>query len=159
MEVGTCTTGSICCQKAGDTVGAACTPMPVALLGTAGGSGGGDMKVVVVGTCPEACGIIWTTCGGGAVGEGKKSNKRRGATPLPLPGCPSRSAPARQASGPGLPPVFGIGDARGPTGCEPQAEPGKGARERSSRSASGAKSGGTVFGVPRMPVVCLMGVP
>lgn len=48
---------------------------------------------------------------GVVVGEGKKSNNRKGATPLPLVGaCPSLSAAALKASGPSLPPVFGIGE-------------------------------------------------
>lgn len=82
------------------------------------GAYGGGGAIVGCATDTDGAAIdVSTGCHSGScaagvvVGDGKKSNNRRGATPLPLAGgCPSLSAAALQASGPGLPPVFGIGE-------------------------------------------------
>lgn len=152
-----CTEGSMCCQKAGKLPGT-CPwyPTPTAVLGAAGGGGrGGAMKLVTAGACGASCSTeADEPCAGAVLGDGRKSNNRRGATPLPLASWTGCSAPALHASGPGRPPVLGIGD-----GCDSRAASGNGICSGSSSLASGAKSGGTVLGVPRTPVVCLIGVP
>lgn len=147
-----CTGGSMCCQKTGTLPGTcAWYPTPTAVLGAAGGA----MKFVTAAACGASCSTgADDPCAGAVLGDGRKSNNRRGATPLPLASWTGCSAPALQASGPGRPPVLGIGD-----GCNSTAAPGNGICSGSSSLASGAKSGGTVFGVPRTPVVCLIGVP
>lgn len=85
-----------------------------------------------------------------SVGDGKKSNKRSGATPpaLDFADVPSSTGPVTRVLGELRSPVTGIKNGACALGAA-----------RSRRTPSGAKFGGTVFGDAAVRMVVLTGVP